>query len=71
MNLGTKLGSFGGEFFDDLIKDVFADLVAVDFDEESESFVMLEDGKGFLAEFFEASFENSEVFVVFAIAAVV
>lgn len=62
---------FGVEFVDDFVKNAFAELVAVDVDEEVESFVILEDGCGFGAEFLEAGLENLEVFVVKAVAAVV
>lgn len=41
MNLGERLQSSLVKFFDDFVEDGVAGLVAVDFDEKSECFVML------------------------------
>lgn len=71
MSLGERLGGFSVKFFDDFIKNLVAGLIAVDFDEQAEFIIVLEDGSGFLAELFEPSFESFEVFVVEAVAAVV
>ena len=59
-----SFGGFGGKFGDDFIEDSIAVLVAIDFDKESESLVMLEDGESFIMELFEAGAEDVEVFVV-------
>lgn len=71
MRLLSCGGSFGVKAVDDFAKNLFAGLVAVDFDEEAEGVVVLEDGAGFGAEFLEAGFEDAQIFVVLAIAAVV
>lgn len=56
--LGNRCGGFAVKFVDDFVKDGFTRLVAIDFDEETKRFVMLEYGNGLGAKFLEAIAEN-------------
>ena len=42
MSLGERFRSFGVKFFDEFVKDGFASLITVDFDEQAESLIVLE-----------------------------
>ena len=59
------------EFVDDFVKDVFTGLVAVDFDKQAESFVMLENGESFVVELLESGAKGFDVFVVGAVTTIV
>ena len=59
------------EFGNKLVKDLFASLVAVDFDEETFEFIKLKNWGGFGAKFLEAGGENLSVFVVGTVATVI
>ena len=71
MNLGKRFGSFFVKFFDELVKDGVAGLVAVDFDEKPQGFIVLDDWHGFFTKFFDAGFKDVDIDIVFAFATVV
>ncbi len=61
---------FAIEFVDDFFKDGITGLVAINFYEQAERFIMLQDWKGFFAKFLKTSLENFKIFIVSAIAAI-
>ena len=71
MNLGKRFGSFVVKFGNDFVKNIFARIIAIDFDEEAEIVVVLNDWHGLLAEFPEAVFEDIEIFIVEAVATII
>ncbi len=71
MNLEMKLKSFSVKFFDDLVENGIAGLIAVDFDQESERAIVLNNWESFFAEFFETIMKNFQIFIISALATVI